>query len=262
MYISQKYEIILYNIVPKTLFIGKEVVWLSSCHSTNSYAMDLLAYTDVLDGTVVVAHEQTAGVGQRATTWESERGMNLTFSIILKPTWLPLQKQFYFSMAVAIAIQKTLSYYINDRVAIKWPNDIYVNDLKICGVLIQNTLKANNIKHSVVGIGININQQKFENTHATSMSKIVGHHFQLEDVLCVLLENLEIEYLHLKNHSWEMLKSNYESNLYRVNTLCEYKVGEEKVLGSIIGVEDSGHLAIFINNEKRFFDLKEIQYVF
>lgn len=252
----------MYNIVPNTLFIGKEVVWLSSCHSTNTYAMDLLASADVLEGTVVAAHEQTAGVGQRGTTWESEKGMNLTFSVILKPTWLPLEKQFYLSMAVAIALHKTISYYIKDSVTIKWPNDIYVKDHKICGVLVQNALHATTIKHSIVGIGININQEVFENTRATSLSKIIGHHFQLEDVLCVLLENLEKQYLILKNRSWQILKSNYEFYLYRLNTMSEYRIGEDKIIGRVVGIEDSGHLTIIINNEKRSFDLKEIQYVF
>ena len=253
----------MYKIIPKTLFIPKEVVWLSSCHSTNAYALEQLSSTDVLEGTVVAAHEQTAGKGQMGNSWEAEAGKNLTFSIILKPTWLPVEQQFYLSMAVAVALQTTLSEYLKKEiVTIKWPNDIYVGDHKICGVLIQNNILGKNLKHCVVGIGLNINQKIFKNIRATSLSKIIGCDFQLDDVLSVVLKNLEIEYLKLLDKSFDSIKMEYEANLFRKNIPNEFIIDDNKVLATILGVTEAGLLKLNLNNTIAFFDLKQIQYVF
>ena len=112
--------------------------------------------------TVVSTYNQTAGRGQRGNSWESEPHKNLTFSVLLKPQHIIAREQFYISEIVSVAIVNTLRKYIIDQpIAIKWPNDIYVNDDKICGILIENTLSGYSISQSIAGIGININQQTF-----------------------------------------------------------------------------------------------------
>ena len=253
----------MYKIIPNTLFIPKEVVWLSSCHSTNAYALEQLSSTDVLEGTVVATHDQKAGKGQMGNNWEAEAGKNLTFSVILKPTWLAVEQQFYLSMAVALALQTTLSEYLKKEiVTIKWPNDIYVGNYKICGVLIQNNILGKNLKHSVVGIGLNINQKLFKNLRATSLSKIIGNDFQLDDVLSVVLKNLEIEYRKLLDKNFDSIKMEYEANLYRKNIPSEFIIDGNKVLATILGVSDVGLLKLNVNKTIAFFDLKQIQYVF
>lgn len=253
----------MYKIVPNTLFIPKEVVWLSSCHSTNAYALEQLNSTDILEGTVFAAHEQTAGKGQMGNSWEAEAGMNLTFSVVFKPSWLAIDQQFYLSMAVALALHKSISEILkNNKVSIKWPNDIYVDDYKICGVLIQNSVQKKNIKQSVVGIGLNINQKLFKNLRATSLSKILGCNFKLEDVLSVVLQKLEIEHRKLFDKNFDKLKMEYESHLYRKYIPSEFIIDDNNVLATILGVTETGLLKLSINNTTAFFDLKQIQYVF
>lgn len=252
----------MYKTVPKTLFIGKEVLVLPSCHSTNDAALALLASNQAKDGMVVITHEQLAGRGQMGNGWEAEPHKNLTLSVILKPTWLPIDKQFYLSMAVALALRDTLLQYILEPVFVKWPNDIYVTNQKISGVLIQNSLQGHHIKHSVVGIGINVNQNIFQNAQATSISKIIKKQIQLEDLFCVLLANLEERYLSIKKSEFSSLKSQYEASMHRKDRFENYIVDEVSVLGKIIGVEDSGLLKMEIEKEIKYFDLKNVKYAF
>lgn len=252
----------MYKTVPKTLFIGKEVLVLPSCHSTNDTALALIASSEAKDGMVVITHEQLAGRGQQGNGWEAEPNKNLTLSVILNPVWLPIYQQFYLSMAVALAIRDTLRHYISEPIYIKWPNDIYVNDHKISGVLIQNTIQASHIKHSVVGIGINVNQKIFQNLQATSISKINKKEIQLEDLFCVLLEYLEKRYLSIKKSEFKSLKNEYETALFRKQMFANYIINEQMIIGKIIGVEDSGLLKMEIENEMKLYDLKKVKYVF
>ncbi len=154
----------LYKIPANTNFIGKKFIYLPSCHSTNDIAAELLPHLD--EGTVVIAAHQTNGRGQRGNSWEAEAGANLTFSIVLKPNFLPASQQFYFNMAVALGIIRGLRYFFegnrsnssdkSDQLKLKWSNDIYFQDFKLGGVLIENTIESTNLKNSVVGIGINM----------------------------------------------------------------------------------------------------------
>lgn len=252
----------MYKTVPKTLFIGKEVLALPSCHSTNDTALALLASDEANDGMVVITHEQLAGRGQLGNGWEAEPHKNLTLSVILKPNWLPIDKQFFLSMAVALALRDTLLQYAKEPVLIKWPNDIYVKDQKISGVLIQNAVLASHIKHSVVGIGINVNQKVFLNLQATSISKINKKEIKLEDLFGVLIEYLEKRYLSLKNAEFNTIKKEYEEALYRKDRFEKYEIDDRIIVGKILGVEGSGLLKMEIESEIKLFDLKKVKYVF
>lgn len=157
-------------------------IGLEEAKSTNTY---LLEHAPSLpDRTVVYTYRQTAGRGQKGNSWESEPGMNLAFSLLLKRPPVEVRKQFYISEAVSVAICDFLSQFA-DGFKVKWPNDIYHHDSKICGILIENSLDGNQIAHSVIGVGININQTRFlsDAPNPISLKQITGNDYDLDQLL-------------------------------------------------------------------------------
>lgn len=244
----------------KTLFTGQNLIHLQSCTSTNSFLIENI--NQYLEGTIIWASEQTAGKGQRGNVWKSNAGENLTFSILLKPTFLEAKAQFQLNMAICLAICESLRCFLGEEVKIKWSNDIFYKDKKLCGILIENILKGTNLEYSIIGIGLNINQTYFEYEQATSLKKITGLHYNIENILNSIVENIEKQYLTLKKTN-NSLKKHYLSHLYRFNEVAKYfttEIGEWK--GKIIDVKDSGHLVIEKDNDILSFDLKEIIFVY
>ena len=163
------------------------IEWLDSCASTNSV---LAGCADAPAGLVIATREQTAGRGQRGNTWEAQPGANLTFSLLLRPAAIPAARQFELSMIVSLAIVDTVDAVLEDagcplRAEIKWPNDIYVADRKICGILIENTLTGRSIDRSIVGIGLNVNQTVFlsDAPNPASLCGFTGRAYMLEPLL-------------------------------------------------------------------------------
>ncbi len=160
----------------KTLFIGQHIIELDSVDSTNSYLKNLLSNSKPLpDGTVIMADHQYAGRGQSNNEWQTEYGKNLTFSIYLKPNFLTLNHQFNLNKAISLGINDCLRTIIGEGCKIKWPNDIYYENQKLGGVLIENITSGSNIKASIIGISLNVNQITFSENlnNATSISKIL-----------------------------------------------------------------------------------------
>lgn len=149
------------------VFTGKNLIQLNQTDSTNIHLTQLAQDNNLPEGTVVNAAFQTHGKGQRNNSWEAEKGMNITFSVLYKPHFLPLSKHFLLSKAISLGVFDYLNC-ICAEVKVKWPNDIYVGNKKIAGILIENSIKGNNIYQSVIGIGININQSNFSTLNATS----------------------------------------------------------------------------------------------
>ena len=166
------------------------VIWLDSIDSTNSEALRRLP--ELSGGTVLAAREQTAGRGQRGNTWFSAPGENLTFSIVLKDLPLKAPEAVRLNYMTSVAVASYLESH-GVEASIKWPNDIYVSGKKICGMLIENVLGANGeIKASVVGIGINLNQKSFPQlANATSLSLCTGKAYELEAELGKFLSLFE-----------------------------------------------------------------------
>src|SRR5688572_32157531 len=168
--------------------MGHSVVFMPECHSTNDEASQLIESSDnVVEGTVVITNDQTSGRGQRGNTWISEPGKNLTFSLVMKPAFLSAQDQFLLNKAFSLGLYDYLHITLKATVKIKWPNDMLANDKKICGILIENQIQGQNIQHSVVGIGLNVNQENFSMPTATSMKVFERKEFLLENVLEELL---------------------------------------------------------------------------
>ncbi|HTB31251.1 MAG TPA: biotin--[acetyl-CoA-carboxylase] ligase, partial [Bacteroidia bacterium] len=170
-----------------TLFIGHPIQILERTDSTNTFAGNLIRENPPAEGYIVRAMEQLSGRGQRGTKWASEPGANLTFSIILCPHFLPLTEQFQLTKAIALGIAGFVSHLLGDyaNVKIKWPNDIYVKNCKIAGILIENILEQSTMKYSVVGVGLNVNQVVFDPSipNPISLKSLTGKDFDTEECL-------------------------------------------------------------------------------
>jgi len=253
----------LHNFQPKTLFLGKNSIYLPSCHSTNDIAAEIIQTKTVFDGTIVITSDQTAGRGQRGNVWEALPDQNITVSMILKPDFLNISQQFRLNMAVSLGIYEFLCKYLSEGLAIKWPNDIYVGNRKMGGVLIENTLSGSRIVYSVIGIGININQMIFSNERAVSLklaSKKLDD-FRIEKLIEQLCECIEKYYLQLKNGHSDMQKKKYLDRVFRFREIQQYVQNSECFLGKIIDVAETGHLIMEVGKELKMFDFKEISFV-
>jgi len=251
----------LYKILAKTLFLGKQVIYMPTCHSTNDIAMSMLEKPDIHEGCIVITDNQTAGRGQRGNSWVSESGLNLTYSIILKPSSILIKDQFFISMAISLSIFDVLDQMLpNDQVKIKWPNDIYVNESKIGGILIENTLKPPFLESAVVGIGLNINQRDFGLEKATSLALLTNKEIELDQFLEKLVFSLEARYRQLKLGENDLIKGAYLKNLFGYLVIRRFS-SEYEFSGTIVGVSSEGKLQVEVDREVLEFDLKEIKFL-
>jgi BirA family biotin operon repressor/biotin-[acetyl-CoA-carboxylase] ligase len=254
-------KITLYKIPANTLFVGKNLIYVPECHSTNTLASELCQKTTVAEGTTVVTDNQTKGRGQRGNTWFSEPNKNLTFSIILRPTFLKPVDQFNLTIAVSLSIHDFLSQLIQgNNVRIKWPNDILINDKKVCGMLIENSIAGATLQQSIVGIGLNVNQLNFDVDTATSMNSVSGRDFNLSDSLHLLLHCIEKRYLQLRNEKSDVLKREYLQALYRRGELHSFIDSHGSFEGVIEGISAEGRLVISSNGIIKMYTLKEISF--
>lgn len=250
----------MHKFFAKTQFLGKKVLFLSQCHSTNDTAADLLKEKPQIEGTTIITQTQSQGRGQRGNIWESEPGKNATFSVILKPTAIPTQNQFQLHLITTLAIYQSLFPILGKELKIKWPNDIYYRDRKLGGILIENTLKGSHIENSVIGIGININQTHFSNVHATSLADITDHNYEVNDMIELILIALEKKYLELKSGKLKELEAQYLRRLYQFNTINTYESNNRIFQGTIIGINPSGLLQIREEEILHEFAFKEVTY--
>lgn len=237
--------------------IGTKIVRLHSVESTNNYAANVIKTGNWLSGTVILADEQTGGRGQRGNSWYSEAGMNLTASILLKQDNLSVNASFDLSKYVAVVLIDVLSKY-GIQGQIKWPNDILVNEQKIAGVLIENQLKQTLVDSSIIGIGLNVNQQEFEGLNATSIRVFNGNFTPVLDVVMTFIQAFNARI----NESAEKLHKEYLSNLWGYQQVVEYTVvaSNTEMKGIIQGIDPQGFLEIEENGTIKKYDLKEVQF--
>jgi BirA family biotin operon repressor/biotin-[acetyl-CoA-carboxylase] ligase len=247
----------------QSLFIGKTLVELDTADSTNNYAKQLLANSKPIEGTVITAITQWAGKGQGGNKWLTEAGKNLTISIVLYPDFLEADKQFFLNMAVALGIKDFCEFVLNDEVKIKWPNDIYYLDKKLGGVLIENVINGNKIGSSIIGIGINVNQNSFDDLlpNPVSFKKILNKEFELSELREKLCSFVEKYYLQLKQQHFNFLDKAYTVALYRYQQTHEFKKGEHFFRGEINGVTKEGKLIMHSNGKEHRYAFKEVEYV-
>lgn len=250
-------------------FIGDyrfHIQHFDSLESTNKYC-ELLNLGEVEEFTVIVAGSQTAGIGQRGNRWASVPGENLTFSLVLKPAFLPVADQYRLTMALSLGVADWLTPLVPQggrRVKIKWPNDIYVDDKKICGMLITHRVAGEGIAASVAGFGVNINQRTFPDwvPNPTSLALLTGRQWPLEETLEHLLCHVRERYEKLRCEPFGILEAQYLDRLLRRGEKASYAFHGQRIEATITGVNRFGHLQLVTPaGEKLSCQMKEIQFV-
>jgi len=251
----------LHKIFAKTVFVGKKVVFLPTCHSTNAHAARLVENKEATNGQVILTDYQESGRGQRGNAWESAPGDNLLLSIILDASFLDVADNFALTMMTSLGVTDTMEDYIKHEVRIKWPNDIMCDNAKICGILIENIIKGGEFDQSILGIGININQTEFKFGKATSLRNICNQKIDRYDFLNLLLQNIEQRYYQLKKGGLDQITKAYENMLFWKDEIHVYRSGNVFFNGKIRGVERTGRLRLETEDDIRYFSLKEIEYI-
>ena len=223
--------------------IGSQLLCYDTLSSTNTTALQMISDEEPPEGTVVYAGYQTSGKGCGENSWESERNKNLTFSIILYPQSVLAEKQFIISESLSLGIRDFVIRHL-PSCSIKWPNDIYIEDKKIAGILIENSILGSSIKSSVAGIGLKVNQTDFPAgiPDPASMKLLTGIDFDLNVILQELLADLDKRYRQLLYGDREIIKQEYVSVLYRYKEWHNYKSSECTFKGRITGISDQGQL--------------------
>jgi BirA family biotin operon repressor/biotin-[acetyl-CoA-carboxylase] ligase len=238
------------------------IIGLGVVDSTNKYANALLG-TKLADETAIVADFQTAGRGQFQNVWWSPVGENLLFSVVWLKSKCTVEQQFNLSVAVSVAVKRWLNKQFNLEAKIKWPNDIYIGDKKLAGILIENSIQGKEIKSSVIGIGINVNTPEFpaELARAISLRQANGGEFLNREV-CLLefLSILHAVYLQLQAGILMPLWKEYLESLYQKDVLSAYEWNGQRINGIIRGVSQEGLLQFDYENEIHSVNLKEIKY--
>lgn len=208
--------------------VGSHIITLDSIDSTNNFAAKMLEGIKPVNGTAILASFQEKGRGQRGAAWQSVKGMNFLCSVILYPNFLRADEQFYLSKAVAIAIQRAFHELGISNCKIKWPNDIFINESKCGGILIENSLRGDKIENSIVGIGINVNQNEFETPGATSLKNETGKTIELKDFRSLIFESLDKYYFKLGRREFKDIEKEYEELLFGKETPRLYQIGDDK----------------------------------
>jgi BirA family transcriptional regulator, biotin operon repressor / biotin---[acetyl-CoA-carboxylase] ligase len=244
------------------LIIGSTIVELEETESTNLYSTSLIAANKAFEGTVVIAKEQKNGRGQRGSNWYSEPGKNITCSIILKPGFLDISRQFMLNKMASLAVHDVLMKFLpHSEAKIKWPNDVYVGNKKIAGILIENVLRGNRIAYSTIGLGININQELFpDGLNATSVKTESGNRTEMIVFLQELFHSMEKRYLELRS-SFYALDKFYLELLYQKDEECHYKINGRETSAILRGVDENGFLLLEENGITDKHDLKEVEFI-
>jgi birA, biotin-[acetyl-CoA-carboxylase] ligase region len=242
--------------------IGASVIYKPVAESTNTEATLALARKDA-DGSVYIVDYQTRGRGQRGNYWESEEGKNLTFSILTYPSFVEVYDHFYLSKVVANGVVQALEQF-GIHAKIKWPNDIYVGDFKVAGILIENGLMGNCLSHSIWGIGLNVNQRAFASNapNPMSMSLILGGELDRNEVLQAVLGAVDGWYAKLRDGEKADIDTFYFDALYRSRGVYWFEADGERFRASIKGIQHTGELVL--EDEKgalRSFAFKEVSFI-
>lgn len=246
------------------LFVGQNLITLKEVGSTNTFLKDAVSKsTPLLDGTVILAEKQFAGRGQSKNSWLSEPGKNLTFSILLNPAFLLVEQQFILNMAVSLALNDVLSKYAGFEASIKWPNDIFIGGKKVGGMLIENIILGNQIRHAIIGIGLNVNQVDFPSyiNNVTSLKLFLHTDYDLLSCLGEICSAVEARYLQLMAGSSAEIRSGYLNKLYLIDQWALFKFDDKIQSGKITGVSEIGLLQVETTDGPRQFDNKEIEFI-
>ena len=239
------------------------IIKLLSVDSTNNYATARLETENWTEGTLVLSENQTAGRGQVNNSWQSETGKNILASMVFYPTFLPIQFQFLLSKTIALAIHELVSLYA-DNVSIKWPNDIYIGQKKVAGILLENAILGSKINWAVAGIGLNVNQKVFSSgvPNPTSLALEVNREFIIDEVVLLMIDLINKWYQQLKSGNLQYIDEEYISKLYRFGVTSVFSDSEGQFTGKITGINPYGHLIVLKESgELNSYATKEISFI-
>ena len=240
----------------------KNFIILEKVDSTNNYAMGLVQKGVANNGDAVFAMEQTAGKGRRGKSWESLKGQNIVLTVISEMQWLPVFSQFHLSVAVAMACHDFLSGHVEYDIKIKWPNDIFINDRKAGGILIENVIKGHIWQWAIIGIGLNVNQQEFEpgNLEPISLKQLTGKSYNARSLARELHEDVLAKISELKNDGYNKLLETYNKNLFARNKKVKLKKGNIIFETTVQQVSSTGEL-ITKDIMGRSFSFDEVEWI-
>ncbi|HMP98666.1 MAG TPA: biotin--[acetyl-CoA-carboxylase] ligase [Cyclobacteriaceae bacterium] len=241
--------------------MGKRQHYVPECHSTNDLAAQLCQSNQMAEGSLVITEHQTRGKGQQGSGWESAAGQNLTFSLILFPSHLQISDQYRLNKAIALGLVEALDRYISQELCIKWPNDIWVGRQKIAGILIENSIRNTSLQQSIVGIGLNVNQENFSSPKATSMKLALGRALDKQEVLDEILSCIEARYLQLRAGKIDLIDADYLERLYGLNQQLKFRAHDAEFDGMIRGIDAHGRLRVECEGSILTYGVKEITFL-
>ena len=240
------------------------VVHFDEVDSTNNYLHSLVRKQKPEEGSVVIAEFQLGGRGQMGNGWFSEKGKNLLFSLLIYPDNVEANAQFIISRIASLAVKNTLDQFTDD-IRIKWPNDIYWKDKKIAGILIENDISGRVITNSIIGIGININQDHFpeELPNPVSLKQVTGSEFDRDYILDNFVREFFLIYREFQNGNEKAIEDEYMLDLYRINDYYWFEDDNGRFKAIIKEVLPSGHLVLktLETAEERVYAFKEVSFV-
>ena len=241
-----------------------QLIKLNATDSTNNYLKQLILERTLDDFSVVVANHQTNGRGQRGSSWLSEKDKNLTFSVLKRNISIVANQQFLLNILVSLSIVKTLEGFNIPKLAIKWPNDILSDHHKISGILIENLIKNKQIEYAIIGIGLNVNQVKFEGlSKVNSLKNIMPFAVDKDELLTKIIDKLKMYFKLYSENGSEFLNSEYESYLFRKDKPSTFISHDNNLFTGIIrGVSTSGKLCVQMEDFNKEFDLKELKLMY
>ena len=245
------------------MIIGSNLLFFENLPSTNTFTADLLRKNHLAEGTIIQTNFQTAGRGYLSNKWESEDGKNLLISIVLYPSVITAAHQFFISMAISLGICDFLLRFI-PGCRIKWPNDIYVNNDKIAGILIESSLLGNSIEQTIAGIGLNINQDKFSKSvpNPISLRLLSGQEYDVSKCLKELATDLDKRYKSLISGDFKKITHEYISHLYKRNEWFQFKNKSGIFTGKILTVTQDGRLVVEKQDHTTDeYSFKEIEFI-
>ncbi len=240
-----------------------EIIYFEEADSSNNVAMNLIGKQHLSEFSIVLVKNQTKGKGQGSNSWYSKPNESITLSIIVYPLFLLPEHFFFISKLTAIVTHKLINKYTKNAY-IKWPNDIYVNNKKIAGILIENIISQQQMQASIIGVGINVNQATFPSNlpNPTSLFLETKNNYSI-DLLVSQWQQIFIEhYSWLKSKNFEQIDKYYNKYLFMKNKNATFLTNKQEILeGTILKVNNAGELVVLVNNKKRNFNIGELDLI-
>ena len=227
---------------------ASKIIKVNATRSTNDKVKMLIKSKKILSGDLIIAKYQYGGRGQLMNKWYSSYGKNLLCSLFYKPLDINVDRTFIINQLVSLAVLKTIRKFNNEKCLIKWPNDILSVNKKIAGILVENSLSSNKLNHSIIGVGLNINQVFFKRLpNATSIKKISNKNIDVDKVLNELIDSYK--YYFTKINDIEYINDQYNRNIFGKHG-CRFIINGKKQSGKIISISNTGIIKLKTDSKK------------